>query len=84
MICPNCHNNNRENAKYCDECGFPLTGLIAENAQKADELLDRDLDAAAIDGSAADGADLAFSDAIKAAAEPTDERCGRWDLKMKS
>ncbi|MBO4353001.1 MAG: PASTA domain-containing protein [Eggerthellaceae bacterium] len=81
MICPNCHNNNRENAKYCDECGFPLTGLIAENAQKADELLDRDLDAAAIDGSAADGADLAFSDAIKAAAEPTDEQTSENDLE---
>ncbi len=24
MICPNCHTENRANAKYCDECGFEL------------------------------------------------------------
>ncbi len=24
MICPNCHSINRENAKYCDECGAEL------------------------------------------------------------
>lgn len=24
MLCPNCHTDNRSNAKYCDECGFEL------------------------------------------------------------
>lgn len=24
MLCPNCHTENRSNAKYCDECGFEL------------------------------------------------------------
>lgn len=30
MKCPNCHSENRETAKYCDECGFPLSGRIAQ------------------------------------------------------
>ena len=25
MICPNCNNENREGAKFCDACGFPLS-----------------------------------------------------------
>ncbi len=29
MKCPNCHSDNRDEAKYCDECGFPLSGRIA-------------------------------------------------------
>ena len=29
MLCPNCETENRETAKFCDECGFPLTGAIA-------------------------------------------------------
>ena len=32
MRCPNCQNENREQAKFCDECGFPLTGAIAQAA----------------------------------------------------
>ena len=24
MLCPNCHTNNRSNAKFCDECGCEL------------------------------------------------------------
>ena len=32
MKCPMCDTENRENAKFCDECGFPLTGKIAELA----------------------------------------------------
>lgn len=32
MICPHCHSINREGAKFCDECGLPLTGKIAEMA----------------------------------------------------
>ena len=32
MICPNCQTENREQAKFCDQCGFPLTGAIAQVA----------------------------------------------------
>ena len=32
MRCPNCENENRDQAKFCDECGFPLTGAIARAA----------------------------------------------------
>lgn len=29
MICPNCRSENKEGAKFCNECGFPLTGRMA-------------------------------------------------------
>ncbi len=32
MLCPNCESDNRDGAKFCDECGFPLTGVIAARA----------------------------------------------------
>ena len=32
MKCPNCDNENREGAKYCDECGFPLSDAILKAA----------------------------------------------------
>ncbi len=32
MICPNCQSENREGAKFCDQCGFPLSGTIARVA----------------------------------------------------
>ena len=32
MLCPNCGTENRERAKFCDECGFPLGGAIARVA----------------------------------------------------
>ncbi|MBQ9041963.1 MAG: PASTA domain-containing protein [Eggerthellaceae bacterium] len=32
MLCPNCETENRDGAKFCDECGFPLTGAIAARA----------------------------------------------------
>ena len=32
MKCPNCATENRESAKFCDECGTPLTGLVKEPA----------------------------------------------------
>ena len=32
MLCPNCETVNRDGAKFCDECGFPLTGAIAARA----------------------------------------------------
>lgn len=28
MICPICHNENRDGAKFCDSCGFPLSGKL--------------------------------------------------------
>lgn len=33
MLCPNCESENRDGAKFCDECGFPLTGAIARAAE---------------------------------------------------
>ena len=35
MICPNCQSDNRENAKFCNDCGFPLSGRIAQVAAAA-------------------------------------------------
>lgn len=32
MLCPNCEAENRDDAKFCDECGFPLGGAIARAA----------------------------------------------------
>ena len=32
MQCPNCEAENRDDAKFCDECGFPLGGAIARAA----------------------------------------------------
>lgn len=37
MLCPNCKSTQRDSAKFCDECGFPLTGAIARWAASADE-----------------------------------------------
>ena len=37
MLCPNCESVNRDGAKFCDECGFPLTGAIAARAAEAVE-----------------------------------------------
>lgn len=49
MICPNCQSDNREQAKFCDQCGFPLTGAIAAAAaeiaseqETIDEILTED------------------------------------------
>ena len=35
MQCPNCEAENRDEAKFCDECGFPLSGSIARVAGAA-------------------------------------------------
>lgn len=45
MICPNCRTDNRDGAKYCDECGFPLAGKIAAltNAALGDASVDEAL-----------------------------------------
>ena len=29
MICPNCQSENQDGAKFCNDCGFPLTGRMA-------------------------------------------------------
>lgn len=49
MICPHCHSENRATAKYCDECGFPLTGRIAASEAAANESAERLTDAADTD-----------------------------------
>ncbi|MGI6045409.1 MAG: zinc-ribbon domain-containing protein [Eggerthellaceae bacterium] len=37
IICPNCNTENRDGAKYCNECGFPLVGKLAALARAVDE-----------------------------------------------
>ena len=37
MKCPNCETENRDSAKYCDECGFPLSKAILEASNAADD-----------------------------------------------
>ena len=45
MICPHCQSENKDTAKFCNECGFPLTGLIAQNeAANAAASTERDSD----------------------------------------
>ena len=39
MNCPNCHSENRDGAKYCNECGFPLSGRIAEVAAAGEDVV---------------------------------------------
>lgn len=34
MQCPNCGSDNREGAKFCDECGIPLGGAIARTTSE--------------------------------------------------
>lgn len=36
MICPHCHSENRDGAKFCNECGLPLSGKITEVAAAVD------------------------------------------------
>ena len=58
MQCPNCETVNRDGAKFCDECGFPLTGATAPLASVDDpkepesELSDDVHDAADVDSPA--------------------------------
>lgn len=40
MICPHCHSENRDAAKFCNECGLPLSGKIAEMAAAVDRAQD--------------------------------------------
>ncbi|WP_156791105.1 zinc-ribbon domain-containing protein, partial [Gordonibacter pamelaeae] len=51
MICPNCRSENKEGAKFCNECGFPLTGRMA--AVAAASTSDDTLRSIAAEGAAA-------------------------------
>ena len=34
MICPKCNHENRDGAKFCNECGSPLAAAVAPSAQQ--------------------------------------------------
>lgn len=36
MICPRCNTENRQEAKYCDNCGYELPAISWENANRAE------------------------------------------------
>ena len=38
MICPNCKNENRDNARFCDQCGAPLDVVIPQE-ETAEEII---------------------------------------------
>ena len=44
MKCPNCQCENRDGAKFCNECGFPLSGRIAAMAAASDDDIEQALD----------------------------------------
>ena len=63
MLCPNCQSKNRDAAKFCDECGFPLTGAIARAAHAS--LLDNEAEASShADGKAGNVRDADLGDEI--------------------
>lgn len=35
MLCPNCETENTDDARFCSECGFPLSGAITRGAGAA-------------------------------------------------
>lgn len=37
MQCPNCETENRDGAKFCDECGFPLAGNVSRHSRAEGE-----------------------------------------------
>lgn len=37
MHCPNCQTENRDGAKFCDECGFPLIDVVTGEAVDVDD-----------------------------------------------
>ena len=37
MLCPNCENENRDGAKFCDECGFPLKDTQRETSEPVED-----------------------------------------------
>lgn len=82
MNCPNCHSENKDGAKYCNECGFPLSGRIAEVAAATEAMVAETSAQVALDtpdaiDSVPETADPADFDAEEAAsnvvADPTRE-----------
>ncbi len=71
MICPNCHCENRAGAKFCNECGSPLTGPS-----------DKTVVLPALTGQGESGADSpkADADAAATALERELERVGEDEL----
>ncbi len=74
MRCPQCHTENRSNAKFCDECGFDLRALTDEQAggpaapAPASETPEAVEEAGASDEAPADAAD-ATAEATEAPAD---------------
>ncbi|WP_302389815.1 PASTA domain-containing protein [Eggerthella sinensis] len=81
MICPQCQSENRDDAKFCNECGFPLSGRIAQVAaataaiEEAEQAAKAERVAEARD-EAADELDPDFEGVVSAdepVAEPADD-----------
>lgn len=55
MICPQCHSENREGAKFCNECGASLFSLVipevlgVDEVEKSDELACEEFELSSID-----------------------------------
>ena len=70
MICPNCRSENKEGAKFCNECGFPLTGRMA--AVAAASTSDDTLRSIAAEGAAAPPDDAAVAEGARGGAPAED------------
>ena len=70
MICPNCRSENKEGAKFCNECGFPLTGRMA--AVAAASTSDDTLRSIAAEGAAAPPDDAAVAEGVRGGAPAED------------
>ncbi len=69
MICPNCQSENRDGAKFCDECGFPLANAVAATPDKTASLSKDDLSASASESATGSSA----QDAILGAQDTSDD-----------
>ena len=69
-ICPNCRSENKEGAKFCNECGFPLTGRMA--AVAAASTSDDTLRSIAAEGAAAPPDDAAVAEGVRGGAPAED------------
>ena len=72
MICPHCHSDNRDGAKFCNECGLPLTGRIAEAAAAA-AAEDASAEALRESAQADESLDPDFAERVSADQEDVDE-----------
>lgn len=70
MICPNCRSENKEGAKFCNECGFPLTGRMA--AVAAASTSDDTLRSIAAEGATAPPDDAAVAEGVRGGAPAED------------